>query len=142
MSDPLMPCPFCGGGETLIEENRLNRAPMMSGKESPVISVEIRHWCPPQQGQPRRNHVVKVGRDMNSAIAAWNTRVTPAEVDALRVREDEREACWNVAINEMLAAEADVETASDEDLVARLQSQGAASAAGRIATFIRARGAA
>lgn len=58
------------------------------------------------------------------------------------VREDEREACWNVAIDEMLAAEADVETASDEDLVARLQSQGAASAAGRIATFIRARGAA
>lgn len=58
------------------------------------------------------------------------------------VRADEREACWDVAINEMLAAEADVETSSDGDLVARLQSQGAASAAGRIATFLRARGAA
>lgn len=80
MSEPLMPCPFCGGGETRIEENRLNRAPMMSGKESPVISVEIRHWCPPQQGQPRRNHVVKVGRDMNSAIAAWNRRAGDDEV--------------------------------------------------------------
>lgn len=73
----------------------------------------------------------------------WCDRMRAALAVAERVvREDEREACWNVAINEMLAAEADVETASDEDLVARLQSQGAASAAGRIATFIRARGAA
>lgn len=70
----LKPCPFCGGGETRIDENRLNRAPMMSGKESPVISVEIRHWCERLEGQPSRNTITRTGRDMESAIAAWNRR--------------------------------------------------------------------
>ena len=68
----LKPCPFCGGGETILHETRLS--PTMSGK-SPLISVEIRHWCPPGPGQPSRNRIVKVGRDYESAVAAWNRRV-------------------------------------------------------------------
>lgn len=101
-------------------------------------------------------HYTRVRRDCTAEEAALSWRGMPEDwKEAYRadmraalseaervVREDERDACCNVAFNEMRAAEADVETASDGDLVARLQSQGAASAAGRIATFLRARGAA
>lgn len=75
MSEELKPCPFCGAGETRVEENRLRRAPTMGGGESPIVSVEIHHWCPPVEGQPRRNYIIKVGRDHQGAIAAWNRRV-------------------------------------------------------------------
>lgn len=67
----LRECPFCGGGETRIDENRLR--PTMTGQGS-LVSVEIHHWCPASEGQPRRNHMVKVGRDRAFAISAWNRR--------------------------------------------------------------------
>ena len=70
----LRECPFCGGGETTTSVNRLNRAPSMSGKESAIISVEVHHWCTPVEGQPNRNTITRTGRDMDSAIAAWNRR--------------------------------------------------------------------
>lgn len=72
--ESLKPCPFCGGGETVIDENRLNRAPSMNGRQSPIISVEIRHWCPAEPGQPNRNTILRIGRDHASAAAAWNRR--------------------------------------------------------------------
>jgi hypothetical protein len=43
--------------------------------ESAIISVEIAHWCEPIEGQPNRNKITRIGRDMDSAIAAWNRRV-------------------------------------------------------------------
>ena len=68
----LKPCPFCGSGSTLFDESRLS--PTMSGN-SPLISVEIRHWCRPTPGQPTRHYICKMGRDYESAVAAWNRRV-------------------------------------------------------------------
>lgn len=72
----LLPCPFCGGGETRISENR--HSPTMSGNGG-LISVEINHWCPAVPGQPSRNTVTRTGRDHASAIAAWNRRAPSAD---------------------------------------------------------------
>lgn len=66
----LDPCPFCGAGETHIHPNK----GVWTGMGfSETISVEVRHWCPPEPGQPSRG-IVRIGRDEVSAIAAWNRR--------------------------------------------------------------------
>lgn len=66
----LLPCPFCGGTETQIRENGKTWLGM---RYSEPASVSIWHWCPKIEGQPHRG-IERVGRDMPSAIAAWNTR--------------------------------------------------------------------
>ena len=66
----IAPCPFCGAGETLIKENGKM---WMGMKFSEPASVSIQHWCAPIDGQPNRM-VERVGRDMGSAISAWNSR--------------------------------------------------------------------
>ena len=75
MSGELKPCPFCGAGET---RERVNRFPgvLMNGGDMGIISVEITHWCPAAPGQPNRNTITRVGRDMESAVAAWNQRAS------------------------------------------------------------------
>lgn len=70
----LLPCPFCGGGSTQIDERRLS--PTMQGPGA-VISVTVRHWCPVPAGQPTGLNVSMHGRDKDAAIAAWNTRAIP-----------------------------------------------------------------
>lgn len=77
MNETLKPCPFCGAGETDIKENLLNRMPDMSGKPSPVISVEVRHWCAKAPGLLRQ-HITLAGRERADAIAAWNRRAGDA----------------------------------------------------------------
>jgi hypothetical protein len=66
----LKPCPFCASGVTNIRP--LGRI-WMGMKYSEPSSVEITHHCDPVAGQPSRA-VVRVGRDIQSAIDAWNTR--------------------------------------------------------------------
>lgn len=67
--DRLLPCPFCGAGQTDIVENG---AVWAGTKYSAPISVSVRHWCP-HDGQPGRM-IERIGRDLESAIAAWNMR--------------------------------------------------------------------
>jgi hypothetical protein len=63
-------CPFCAGGMTSIRP--LGR--IWTGmKYSEPSSVEIQHHCDPVPGQPSRP-VTRVGRDVQSAVDAWNTR--------------------------------------------------------------------
>jgi len=70
-SPELIPCPFCGAGQTEIREN----TQWMGGiRPSQLISVEVNHWCTRIEGQPTRKNVHMVGRDRESAIKAWNTR--------------------------------------------------------------------
>jgi hypothetical protein len=66
----LAPCPFCGAGQTqLIENGRV-----WSGmKYGPPVSVSVRHWCEIIEGQPSRM-IERVGRDLESAVRAWNMR--------------------------------------------------------------------
>ncbi len=74
MSDNLLPCPWCGAGETKLVEN----GKMWLGmKYSEPSSVSVCHHCPPISGQPSRM-IECVGRDRASAIKAWNTRAAAA----------------------------------------------------------------
>ncbi len=66
--EALLPCPFCGEGETEIRENT-----MWSGQSQVILSVSIRHFCPRELGQPTRA-IERIGRDRESAIKAWNQR--------------------------------------------------------------------
>lgn len=72
MINELIPCPFCHGGETHITEHR-NPGVRMDGKLDPVISVEIRHFCPRRRGVVHNSISIR-GRDRQSAIDAWNYR--------------------------------------------------------------------
>ena len=67
---PLKPCPFCGGGETILH---VNKGTWNGQRYGEPVSVEVRHWCEPVDGQPGRM-LDRVGRDEASAIAAWNRR--------------------------------------------------------------------
>jgi hypothetical protein len=73
----LLPCPFCGAGDTQLREVK-----HWTGMSSVVLSVSVYHWCEPVEGQPGRV-IERIGRDEESAIAAWNRRValSPARVE-------------------------------------------------------------
>lgn len=66
----LLPCPFCGAGETRFESAGQI---WMGEKYSAPVSVSVRHWCVKVEGQPRRS-IERIGRDEESAVAAWNMR--------------------------------------------------------------------
>jgi hypothetical protein len=66
----LKPCPFCASGVTHIRP--LGRV-WLGMKYSEPSSVEIMHHCDPVVGQPSRS-LTRVGRDVQSAVDAWNTR--------------------------------------------------------------------
>lgn len=70
MTQELSSCPFCGAGETVIHVNHGTWTGRGYGEP---VSVEVRHWCKEEPGQPSRA-IIRVGRDEGSAIAAWNTR--------------------------------------------------------------------
>lgn len=65
----LAPCPFCGAGETRIDETT-----HWTGMRSVVVSARVMHWCPRKEGQPQ-SLIQIAGRDAGSAAAAWNERV-------------------------------------------------------------------
>lgn len=70
--EDLAPCPFCGAGQTGIREN----GKVWTGMRfSEPASVSVFHWCEHVDGQPSRA-IERVGRDLSSAVAAWNTRAT------------------------------------------------------------------
>ena len=75
----LLPCPFCGGENIDVRENRTNNAPRMDGKRWPIFTVQVDHHCPRAADAdgnfPTLGHYVHVrGRDHASAEAAWNRR--------------------------------------------------------------------
>ena len=70
--NPLLPCPFCGAGETSIQEKW--DQPDMSGKRS-LIKVWVYHWCEIPAARPAQRLRIEVhGRDHSDATAAWNMR--------------------------------------------------------------------
>jgi len=100
-------------------------------------TVALEMWCVSRSDRAR-------------ALAEWPTMLNidkahyfeladaalAAVIPAIHAEALERAA--EEAFNEYLAAENDVETAGQSDVVARLQSEGAASAANRIMQAIRA----
>ena len=71
--DEIKPCPFCGNAAVQIKENGKVWAGTRYGEP---VSVSIQHWCPAEKGQPSRM-IERIGRDLESAIAAWNRRAMP-----------------------------------------------------------------
>ena len=67
----LKPCPFCGGSNTLIEPGGRVWAGTRWGEPT---SYKVIHWCLVPLGQPTRR-IERVGRDIESAVKAWNERV-------------------------------------------------------------------
>lgn len=74
MDEKLLPCPFCGAGNTEIRDNGKVWSGM--GYSAPT-STSVFHHCKPVAGQPSRA-IERVGRDRASAIAAWNQRAEVA----------------------------------------------------------------
>lgn len=70
--DRLLPCPFCGAG---ITEFKLNGQVWSGTGYSEPTSVSVVHWCTKVEGQPYRA-LERVGKDLDSAIDAWNRRVS------------------------------------------------------------------
>ena len=80
----LLPCPFCGAGTTRVV---MNGQTWTGTKYSDPISVSVIHHCDPVEGQPSRL-VERVGRDEESAIAAWNRRaITRAAAEIQLAKE-------------------------------------------------------
>lgn len=84
----LKPCPFCGGGETIIE-------PVMgtwNGGHKPqsIICYRLRHFCGDLVGDKFvYNRMELRARTEEQAIAAWNTRadLVPTASEAMRCPE-------------------------------------------------------
>jgi hypothetical protein len=71
----LLPCPFCGAGQTEMHESG---KVWLGMRYSEPTSVSVRHWCDAIVGQPSRM-IERVGRDEASAIKAWNMRAAIAK---------------------------------------------------------------
>lgn len=96
----LLPCPFCGGGETIVQEGS---KPFPRLKYRQPTSVVVMHRCTSSK-DARACTVTLVGPDRASAIAAWNQRaelearkpLPLSDDDRLRLRSDVARAIWDV----------------------------------------------
>jgi hypothetical protein len=66
--DALLPCPFCGAGQTLIEPRSY-----WTGMRSEIISVEVRHWCYETAGVGGSGVTMRAKTEVE-AIEKWNRR--------------------------------------------------------------------
>lgn len=74
MTDPtpsLLPCPFCGAGETQVIPKS-----HWGGMSSHLLSVTVRHWCERAPSGLSGGHIDRVGKTHEEAIAQWNHRKT------------------------------------------------------------------
>lgn len=68
----LLPCPFCGAGETQIQPTLY-----WTGMRNNILSVTIRHWCQPL-GAVHGTLLQVKGKTEEEAIASWNRRQVSA----------------------------------------------------------------
>ena len=70
----LLPCPFCGAGETRIDEQTY-----WTGMRSQVSSVNLRHFCADADDAFVKASITIRARTREQAAAAWNTRAALKE---------------------------------------------------------------
>ncbi len=68
MMEELKPCPFCGDGDTRIDEQTF-----WTGKRSEIISVKLRHWCETKIGLDRQ-YIEFTAKDRRTLYERWNDR--------------------------------------------------------------------
>ena len=68
----LLPCPFCGARDFDIRER--GRQWMGAKGWSEPVAVDVVHWCPAEPGQPSSSPIMRTGRELDGAVAAWNRR--------------------------------------------------------------------
>lgn len=64
----LLPCPFCGAGQTLVEPRGY-----WTGMRSEIISVQVRHWCDETTGVGGSGVTMRAKTEAE-AIEKWNRR--------------------------------------------------------------------
>lgn len=69
--EDLLPCPFCAAGETLVDPKHY-----WTGMSSQVISVEVRHWCGPEETSVRGSSITMRAKTEEEAVAKWNRRAS------------------------------------------------------------------
>lgn len=79
----LLPCPFCGAGETRVDVKNY-----WTGMKSEVISATVMHHCPKS---PLSSLLQLTAKTEAEAIALWNRRATPQPLQQ-DVQNGEREA--------------------------------------------------
>lgn len=67
----LLPCPFCGGGETQLQDNTIWNGGL---RPDTLVSVTLRHWCVRAQGELPK-YIEFREKTQDAVIAKWNTRV-------------------------------------------------------------------
>jgi len=68
----LLSCPFCGGGETIVQEG----SKYWAGNHYVILTWDIRHWCADKTEFPISTRVLTFsGRTEEEAIKRWNHRV-------------------------------------------------------------------
>jgi hypothetical protein len=68
----LLPCPFCGSKDIVISPQNY-----WTGMRNTVLSVEVRHWCEPQQSGVRGSSITMRAKTEDEAVAKWNLRLQP-----------------------------------------------------------------
>ncbi|HFC7849255.1 TPA: Lar family restriction alleviation protein [Neisseria meningitidis] len=71
----LLPCPFCGGRQTIVQEG-IKPFPRLNYRQPE--SVTVTHRCTPSNGL-LTCAISFAARDRASAIAAWNRRSAPEQ---------------------------------------------------------------
>ncbi|WP_191625502.1 Lar family restriction alleviation protein [Delftia tsuruhatensis] len=75
----LLPCPFCGGRQTIVQEG-IKPFPRLNYRQPE--SVTVTHRCTPSNGLLTRA-ISFAARDRASAISAWNRRNAPEQPHSL-----------------------------------------------------------
>lgn len=89
----LLPCPFCGAGESRIDHQN-----MWTGMRNQLVCVHIRHWCE----KPSRSHLCITANTEEEAVAEWNGRAAPPPAGAQQaVVEGSTPGVWFVRKREV-----------------------------------------
>jgi hypothetical protein len=84
----LLPCPFCGAGETRFDEST-----HWTGMRSQILSVTVMHHCAREEGQ-LQSFLRITGKTEADAIRLWNKRALAGIGDDVLAEAKYEECCY------------------------------------------------